>query len=153
MVRLALLFVPSFVLLFLVSGCGPRQSDIERSIRDEMKSSLNVVITSIDLKKLSDGGYTGTATAQNGDVYEVTALPPKNNKSEWKAIPGQAMVEQVVRSGLEKQLSCKVKTLQLTKNGPGIYTGPAELSTNQRVIVTTRMEGKQLLWEAQMAGP
>ena len=147
------LLVPIILLSLLVSGCSPGQGEIEKSIRDEMKSQLNVVITSLDLKKQSDGSYTGSATAQNGDVYEVTTSPPKNNKIEWKAIPGQAMVERIVREGLEQRLSAKVTTLQLTRNGPGIYTGPAELATGSKVIVTTRMEGTQFLWEHKPANP
>jgi hypothetical protein len=135
----------------LVAGCAPSQADVERSIRNEMKSTLDVVIASIDLQKQGDGVYLGTATAENGDVYDVTTTPTKDNKVEWNAIPGQATVERLVRAGLETQLASKVTSLQLTKRGPGDYTGPAELASGVKVIVSTRMEGPQLLWEAKPA--
>jgi hypothetical protein len=147
------LLVPIVLLSLLVWGCSPSQRDVENSIRDEMKSALRVNITSLDLKKQGDGSYVGTATAENGDVYDVTTSPPSNNKIEWKAVPGQAMVEKLVRAGLKEQLSAEVKSLQLTKNGPGSYTGPPELSTGSKVIVTTRMEGVNLRWEARPANP
>jgi len=147
------LLVPIVLLSLFVWGCSPSQRDVENSIREEMKSSLGVNITSLDLKKQGDGSYVGTATAANGDVYDVTTSPPSNNKIEWKAIPGQAMVERLVRAGLKEQLSANVKSLQLTKNGPGSYTGPAELETGSKVIVTTRMEGVNLRWEARPVNP
>jgi hypothetical protein len=153
MVPRFVLLIPGVLLAFLVSGCGPGQRDIEKSIRTEMKSKMGVNMTSIDLKKQADGSFLGTATAENGDVYDVTTGPPKGNKIEWKALPGPAMVERVVRGGMEQQLSGKVKTLQLTKNGPGNYTGPAELTDGRKVVVTTRMEGMNLVWEAKPANP
>jgi hypothetical protein len=148
--RPVLLVLPA---LLALCGCGPRQGDVERSIRDEMKTKLGVVISSLDLKKQGDGSYAGTATAQNGDVYEVTTQPPRGNKIEWKAIPGQAMVEKMVREGIEKQMSTKVLTLRLTKSGPGSYSGTADLATGAKVTVTTRVEGAQILWEAKPANP
>jgi hypothetical protein len=153
MVPRAVFAVPIAFLASLVWGCSPSQGDIEKSIRDGMKSQLGVATTSIDLTKQADGAYLGTATAENGDVYEVTATPPKDYKIEWKAFPGQVMVEQRLREGLEQQLSSKVKTLQLTKHGPGSYSGPAELTSGVRVIVSTRMAGAQLMWEAKPASP
>jgi hypothetical protein len=142
-------FIRVGCLLFLFAvGCTPSQSDVEKSIRDEMKSGLGVMVQSLDVKKQSDGSYLGTATTENGDVYDVTTLPPKNGTVEWKAVPGQAMVEKMVREGLEKQLGSPVKTMTLTKNGPGTYSGPAELQNASKVNVTTKMEGTMFLWEA-----
>ena len=141
------------LLLVVVSGCSPSQGDVEKSIRDELKDKLSVEIASFDLKKQGDGSYLGTATAKTGDVYEITSLPPKGTTLKWEAVPGQALVEAVVRKGLAKQLATNVKTLELTRIGPGTYNGPAELETGIRLIVTTRMEGGQLLWEAKQSIP
>jgi hypothetical protein len=152
MVPRVVLAVLIALLATLVSGCGPSQANIEKSIRETMKSQQGVNITSIDLKKQADGTYVGTATAENGDVYDVTTSPAGNKGIEWKALPGQAMVEKRVREGLEQQLG-KVKSLQLTKHGPGTYEGPAELTTGAKVIVTTRMAGNQIMWEAKPANP
>ena len=55
MLRRFVLLLPIVLLAFLVSGCGPRQSDVEKSIRDEMPSQLGVVIASVDLQKQADG--------------------------------------------------------------------------------------------------
>jgi hypothetical protein len=153
MVRRFVLLVSTLLLAFLASGCGPGKSDIEKSIRSEMKTSLGVDITTVQLNKQSDGSFVGTATAQNGDVYDVTTLPPKGNKCEWKALPGLPMVERRVREGLEQQLKVKVKSIQLTKNGPDSFAGSAELSTGVKMTVKTRMEGLQMLFEAKPVIP
>jgi hypothetical protein len=153
MFRRVWLLVPAILLACLAAGCGVGQADIERSIRDEMKSKMGVVITSFDLKKQGDGSYVGTATAQSGDVYDVTTETPKGDTIQWKAVPGQAMVDKIVRDGMEQQLGAKVKTLQLTRKGPGNYTGPAELVTGVKMNVSTHMDGMQLLWEAKPATP
>src|SRR5262249_10847761 len=65
MLRRVVLLLPVVVFALLVSGCAPSQGEVERSIREEMKSKMGVVITSIELKKQADGSYVGTATAQN----------------------------------------------------------------------------------------
>lgn len=57
---------------------------IEMAIRDGMKSKLDVVIKSFSLKKQGNRGYAGTATAQNGDVYDITTSA---DGGEWQAIP------------------------------------------------------------------
>jgi hypothetical protein len=149
MLRRLVLLVPIVLLVWFVPGCGVSKGDIERSIRDEMKSKMSVTIMSFDLQKQNDGSYAGTATADNGDVYDVSTAPPKEGKIEWKAIPGQTMVEKLVREGLEKQMSTKVKSLQLTKNGPGSYTGTAELASGMKVTVTSRMDGAKFVWEGK----
>lgn len=144
-----LAFVLPICLATALVGCAPSKSDIDKSIKDEMKSSMNVDITSTALTKQSDGGYTGTATAANGDVYDVTVEPSKNGRSEWKAIPSQAMVEKMVREGLAAQLKVNVKGLALTKQGLGIYSGTADLDNGQKMKVTTSMEGKNMSWKAE----
>jgi hypothetical protein len=143
--------ITPLALLALAAGCAPSKADIDRSIREEMKTSLGVEITSTDLKKQSDGSYAGTATAANGDVYEVTTNPPKGTRIEWKAIPAQAVVERTVRDGMNAQLPSKVKTLSLTKESPGVYKGTAVLEDGSKMNVSTKMEGKNLLWEAAPA--
>ena len=148
-----LLLIPALFLALFASGCGVSQADIEKSVREGMKTKLSVDVASIDLKKQENGSYLGTATAQTGDVYDVVTVPPKDNKVEWNAIPGQAMVEKTVRTGLETQLSTKVKSLQLTKSAPGTYSGPAELESGSKVMVKTHLEGAQLMWEAKPIEP
>jgi hypothetical protein len=144
------LAIPVVLFAVLIAGCGPSQANIEKSIRETMKSQQGVTITSIDLRKQADGTYVGTATADNGDVYDVNTLASKNSMVEWKALPGPAMVEKRLREGLEQQLG-KIKSLQLTKHAPGSYEGSAELTTGAKLIVTTRMNGNQIMWEAKPA--
>lgn len=138
-------------LVAVLCGCGPSKGDIEKSIINEMKTSMNVEITSTSLTKQSDGSYTGTATARNGDVYDVTVEPPKGGRTEWKALPGQAMVEKTIREGIEGQNKMKVKALTLNKQGPGIYTGTAVLENGFKMSVSTSMEGKQIMMKAEPA--
>jgi len=140
----------------LVSGCGPSQSELEKAIRDEMKSKMNVDITSFDLKKQSNGSYVGTATAVNGNVYDVVTEVPKLDKVEWKAIPGQVMVEKMARAEIEQLYSGSVTSLQLTKKEPGVYTSRADLMRGKQldhVDITTHMDGLLLKPEYKLVGP
>ena len=141
--------VPVCLVVVLVAGCAPGKSDIEKSIRNEMKSSLGVEISTVDLQKQSDGTYTGTATAANGDIYDVTTTPPKSGKTEWKAVPSQIMVERLVRADLEAKTQTKVQSLALTKSSPGNYTGTAELTNGKKFKVTTSLEGKTLMLKTE----
>jgi len=54
------------LIAFAIGGCAPSHSDIEKSIKEEMKSKLNVNITAVNLMKQGDGSYIGTATADIG---------------------------------------------------------------------------------------
>ena len=146
MLRCMALLVPTALLVSLVSGCGPSQSDIEKSIRDDMKKSKGVTITSLDLKKQSDGGYVGTAQSQNGDDYEITCAPPKGQQVEWKAMPGPKMVDKEVRAAIEaKSPGSKVKSLHLSRGAEaGTYSGDAELDNGMQLTVTTHMQGMDL---------
>lgn len=109
-----------------------------------MKTSLGVDIAAVDLQKQPNGGYTGTATAANGDVYDVTVEPPKGGKSEWKATPTIPIIERMVRQSMDSQLPSKVKTMSLTKQGTDQYSGTAVLENGVRMKVTARMDGKNL---------
>lgn len=52
------------------------QPELERDIREFMKSERNIDITSFSLKNEADGSYSGTATARNGNFYDVIITPP-----------------------------------------------------------------------------
>ena len=131
-----------------LTGCAPGKSDIDKSLREEMNAKLNVEITSTNLTKQPDGGYTGTATTRTGDTYDVTVGPVKGGQFEWKAIAGQALVEKDMRTWLEGQYKSKVKTLALTKQGPGVYNGTADMENGLKLNVSTHMEGIQLMMKA-----
>lgn len=148
MVRFALLFA----VLATCAGCGPSQATIERSIRDEMKKSMNVEISAINLAKQPDGGYTGTATASNGDAYDVHVNAAQGNRTEWKAVPSQAMLEKQVSTEIAKQVGSPVQSMALTKTGFGSYTGTATLANGQKMDVRTFLDGKQVRFEATPAG-
>jgi hypothetical protein len=143
MPRSLVLLVPVCLVATLV-GCAPSKGDIDKSIKEEMKTSLGLDITSTDLTKKADGGYTGTATAANGDVYDVEVEPSKSGKAEWKAVPSKPTVEKMVREMIDNQIKIKVKSLDLSKQGFGSYTGTATLENGQKMKVTGTMEGKNL---------
>jgi uncharacterized protein with FMN-binding domain len=135
--------------LVFVAGCAPSQKAIEDSIREEMKKSLAVEITTINLQKQADGSYIGTANAANGDTYDVTTAAPKGNRTEWKAIPGQNMCERILREGIQQQLNQKVTSFNLTKQSPGTYSGTADTESGMKLKVSTTMQGTQLSWTAE----
>lgn len=202
--------VPVCLVAALAAGCAPGKAGIEKSIRDEMKSSLGVEITKVDLDKQADGTFSGTATAANGDTYDVTTSPPKGGKVEWKAVvakntiermlrdhiktslkaevtalelnkqpdgtysgtattapgntyevtasapkvegvmlnavPAQSYVERLVREDIEKKSKVKVMSLDLTRQGPGTYTGTAALANGAVLAIGTKMDGPNLTW-------
>jgi hypothetical protein len=111
--------------------------------REEMKTKLNVNIASIDLKKQSDGGYIGTATADNGDVYDVTVTPPQGSRIEWKAFASQATLEKDFRTQIENWEKLKVKTLNLIKQEAANYTGMAVFENDAELGLEAAMEGTQ----------
>ncbi|MBP3960418.1 hypothetical protein J8F10_34765 [Gemmata sp. G18] len=123
MFRFAILVAPLFALA--VTGCAPGKLDIEKSVKAEMNTSLGTEITAIDLAKQSDGGYAGTATAANGNTYDVTTTAPSSGRFEWKAVPAQSTVESMVREHLKKALAVDVSALDLKKQPDGGYTGTA----------------------------
>jgi hypothetical protein len=145
--RATTVFLPGLLSIFI--GCAPDQRAIEKVIVDGVKTQMNLDLASLDLKKRDDGSFAGTATAQNGDVYEVFTQPIKGGKVEWQVLPSQGMVDRTVRDGIEKQLSVKVLNLRLTKERPGVYAGAADLSNGKTLKVKTRLDGAQLLWEAE----
>lgn len=142
--RVLSLIAPAALVTVLAAGCAPSKGDIEKSVRDELKTSLGVDIAAIDLAKQPDGSYAGTATAANGDVYDVTTKPPKGGRIEWKALPSHAMVERLVREMMEKELPVKVALVKLTKESSGAYSGTAELANGEMLSVTARWEGTNL---------
>jgi hypothetical protein len=131
-----------------LAGCAPSTNDIDKALREEIKSKMNVEITSTNLTKQPDGSYTGTATAANGDVYDVTVSQPKRGEFQWKAIAGQALVEKKLREWLEGEYKSKVKTLVLTKREPGVYNGTTVLENDLKLNVSTHLEGGQLMMKA-----
>jgi hypothetical protein len=134
-----------------LAGCGPSKGDIDKSIKDEMKSGLGVDITSTNLTKQPDGGYTGTATAANGDIYDVVVNPSKGNKAEWKAAPAQPTVEKMLREMIDAQIKVKVQSMSLTKQGFGTYTGTAALENGKKLNLSATLDGKTLNLKADPA--
>jgi hypothetical protein len=150
--RIAAYIVSVCLVAPLVSGCSPGQRAVEQSIVQEMKSGRGVEITAINLTKQGDGSYTGTATAANGDTYEVVTEPPKGGQIRWEAIPDQTMIERHVRSEMDAKLPAKVVALSLTRKGKGVYEGTAELANGFKYNVSTKMEGTNLHWEYRLIG-
>ncbi len=132
------------VLFFAATGCGPTQADVEKSIRDGMKSQLNIEITAVDLKKQPDGTYAGTATAANGDVYDITTEPPSGGTMQWKALPTPPVVERQVKQIMEEQTKGKLRSLKLAKKDGNRYEGTAEAEDGTKLKVTAEMDGTQL---------
>jgi hypothetical protein len=131
------------------AGCEREQARLERTIREEMKTKLSVEVASFDLKKQPDGGYAGTATAANGETYDVTATPPRDGRTEWLAVPGRATLERQIREGIEAQTKAKLKSLDLAPQSPGVYAGTAVLESGDRLKITTYMEGTMVMWKGE----
>jgi hypothetical protein len=140
------------LIVFLVSGCNPGQSDIEKSIREGMKSQMSVDITTIDIKKQSDGSYIGTCTASNGDVFDVTTDAPSGGKIAWKAAPGKAALERSLREIISNQLHLKVKSMNLTKEGKN-YSGTADTEEGVKLNVSATWTGSQFSLQAVPIAP
>lgn len=133
----------------LVGGCAPKQADIEKMVRDEVSVRLESEVTALTLNKQPDGGYAGTATIANGDVYDVVVDRPRGGRVQWRLLPSQALAERLVRNGLESEHRCQVKSLNLTKQASGEYTGTAVLETGVELSVTASMQGKRFVWKTE----
>ena len=142
--RLAACLVGLFALF--VAGCNsPTQADLEKSIREEMKSKLDVTITSFDLKKQDNGTYAGTATADNGDVYDVTTEAPNEGKISWKAVWALPTLERKTRQMVETAFKTKVTSLKLEKQeAADTYAGPVEMESGMKMNITVEMKDGQL---------
>lgn len=119
------------VAALFVSGCREAtQQDVEKAIRDGMKKKMDIEVTSLELKKKPEGNhrYVGTATAQNGDVYDVFGIAYTREQIDWGACPVLAQVEKQLRTELEQKFKEKVKSMQLSKEGGTNYSGLAELA-------------------------
>jgi|GEM_PF-6656821 len=135
---------------FLVVGCAPSEREVEQVIREGLKVDQDVDVVTVNLTKQPDGGYLGTATATNGDTYDVTVEPPKGGRVRWRAAASQAMVERFVRERIEERYFSKVKALDLKKQGNGTYTGTAELEDGNRIQISATTTGQKLRWEIEM---
>lgn len=122
------------------------QASVEKLIREHMKTSLDADVTVADMKKQPDGSYTGTATAANGDTYEVTAGAPTQAGIQMNYVAGQNTVERLVREDIEKQTKAKIKSFALTRKGPGTYTGTATQENGGVLVVNTKLDGNSLRW-------
>ncbi len=145
MYRFAILVVCSFA----CAGCGgtPSQAEVEKTVRDGMKATQGVEVEKLTLAE-QGGGYVGTATATNGDTYDVTVSPPKRGRFQWNAVASQATVERILREKIERTHQLRVVRLELAKESPGAYTGTVELEDGTRWKVSTSMMGSELKWQA-----
>jgi hypothetical protein len=62
--------------------------------------------------------------------------------------PNQGEVEKTVKKGMEEQLHVQIKSLTLTPQSGGGYTGKAEASNGNTYDVTVTTEGSQYKWRA-----
>lgn len=132
--------------LLVAAGCNsPTQAELEKSVREEMKSKLDVTITSFDLKKQDNGTYAGTATADNGDIYDITTEPAKDGKISWKAVWALPTVERKTQQLVETAFKNKVASLKLTKQeAADTYAGPVEMESGLKMNITVEMKDGQL---------
>ncbi len=131
-------------LLAVIAGCSAGKTDMEKSVKQEMKTALNVEITAVSLTKQSDGGYSGTATAANGDTYDVTATAPSSDgRFEWKAVVTQSTVERMLRDHLKTTMTIEVSALDLKKQPDGGYTGTANAANGDTYEVTAGAPAKE----------
>lgn len=135
---------------FLVVGCAPSEREVEQVIREGLKVDHDVDVATINLTKQPDGGYLGTATATNGDTYDVTVEPPKGGRVRWRAAASQAMVERFVRERIEERYFIGVKTLELKKQSNGTYTGTAELVDDSKIQISVTTTGQKLHWQIEL---
>jgi hypothetical protein len=144
----ALCLTPCVVLTLLTTGCSPSQGDIEKSIRDEMKSKMNVEIKTFDLKKQADGSYLGTATADNGDVYDITTEAPQGNKISWKATPSKTTIERMIKEMVAAQLKLKVTSITLEKKEGMDYAGHATTEQGVTLDLSAKWTGNDYQLQA-----
>lgn len=102
---------------------------LENSIRQEMKSKRGVEITEIDLSKVADGGLGGTATAANGDVYELQVDKSDGSRRAWTARPSKKMLEREITALMANSSLGTATTIDIAKTDSGGYEGTATTST------------------------
>jgi uncharacterized protein with FMN-binding domain len=120
----------------LVAGCGASKDSMEKAVSEEMKKNLNTDITAISLTKQADGTYAGTATAANGNTYDVTTTAPKGGKFEWTAVLAKESVEKLIREHMKTSLNADVTVTDMTKQADGSYTGTAAAANGDTYEVT-----------------
>ncbi len=117
------LFVLIRVLVGWISG-----DSLKNSIKQEMKSTRRVDITDINLAKSADGGLSGTATASNGDVYDLQVDKPGGSRQAWTASPSKKMLEREISTMMAKSSLGTAGTIDITKTDSGGYVGSATTS-------------------------
>jgi hypothetical protein len=134
-----------------LAGCGaPSQADVERTVRDGMKVERGVEVKEVNLTQQPGGAYTGTATADNGDTYDVVVDRPRAGKVRWRATATQPTVERLLRERIERTHGSPVAKLELTRESEGSYYGTFTLEAGTRWTVTANTEGVELKWQASL---
>jgi hypothetical protein len=158
-------------LIAALAGCArPDPIDMDKAVREEMKARTGTDVATVSLTRQPDGSYDGTVAQVNGDtydvnasvsrdgwfvlravatrgtVYEVTASAPSAQGIALNAIVGQPTVERAVREDIERKMEAKVRSLALTRQGPGGFTGTATLENGTVLNVETKMDGSHLTW-------
>lgn len=126
------------------------QATIERMLRDHLEGNLHLNVKTMEVKKQPDGSYAGTATATNGDVYELTAGATSQG-SVLNALVAQPTVERMVKEEIEKKLKAQVKSFNLTRHAPCNFTGTATLTNGKVLNVATKLEAGELVWKIEPA--
>jgi hypothetical protein len=145
----SLLFLSSFCVAVTISGCGPSQSEVERVVKSGIEEKMHIKVKSLTLTKGEGGKYTGSAESTAGEKYDVTATV-SGTQVKWEAQTSQADLEKKIREHMETELGSKVKSLSLTRQPGGGYTGTAEVTTGQKYDVTVKNVGGRFQLETRL---
>jgi hypothetical protein len=135
----------------LLSGCGPSKGQVETEVKKGMEEKLGKKVSSLSLSENGKDAYSGNATLDNGDTYDLT-VTVSGRTIEWKALPSKATLEKQARGLLESNIpGAKVTDLSLEKQPDGNYKGHATMTTGMRLALSGTWEGAnfKLEWKPE----
>jgi hypothetical protein len=115
-----------------------QHNEIERLVRQGFEQKVGQGVNAVQLKRTDEGNYAGTITTATGEEWHVTVrvTPMGSNKQiRWRARPPLARAESDLRKDMETKLNKKVRSLQLTRQEDGRFSGTAELESGEQFDV------------------
>jgi hypothetical protein len=134
----------------LLSGCGPTKGQVESEVKKMLESQLKITVSSLSLQETGPKAYSGTATSDRGDTYEL-AVKVEGDTIHLKAIPDRAGVEKEFRKMIESQgKGLTIASFSgLKRDDEMCYTGKATLNNGQVMTLSTSWQGEQYMYEVK----